>query len=49
LDGYCLVLSVGTQWKFGAFRLEYQRVNVTGSTGGGDPDLLSVGGSWTFY
>jgi len=42
---------VGTQWKFGpvAWRLEYERVNATGSDSGGDPDLLSVGVSWTFF
>jgi len=42
---------VGTQWKFGpvAWRLEYERVNATGNESGGDPDLLSVGVSWTFF
>lgn len=37
---------VGTQWKFGpvAWRLEYERVNATGSESGGDPDLRSAGG-----
>lgn len=42
---------VGTQWKFGeiAWRLQYVRVNATGSTNGGDPDLLSVGATWTFF
>lgn len=42
---------VGTQWKFGpvAWRLEYERVNVTGNEGGGDPDMLSAGVSWTFF
>jgi hypothetical protein len=41
---------VGTQWKFGpmALRLEYERVNTSGSENQGDPDLLSVGVSWTF-
>jgi hypothetical protein len=38
---------VGTQWKFGALglRLEYERVEATA----GDPDLLSVAVSWTFF
>jgi hypothetical protein len=41
---------VGTQWKFGpmALRLGYERVNTSGSANAGDPDLLSVGISWTF-
>lgn len=42
---------VGTRWNFGAtaLRLEYARVNANGSNGAGDPDLLSVGVSWTFF
>jgi Outer membrane protein beta-barrel domain len=42
---------IGTQWKFGptAVRLEYQRVETGGSTNSGDPDMLSVGVSWTFF
>jgi hypothetical protein len=42
---------VGTQVNFGpvAWRLEYVRVNATGNESGGDPDLLSVGVSWTFF
>jgi opacity protein-like surface antigen len=42
---------VGTQWKFGqlALRAEYQRVQVGGSTNPGDPDLLTVGLSWTLF
>lgn len=42
---------VGTQIKYGpvAWRLEYERVNATGNEGSGDPDLLSVGVSWTFF
>ncbi|MGH8320149.1 MAG: outer membrane beta-barrel protein [Steroidobacteraceae bacterium] len=42
---------VGTQWKFGAaaLRLEYERVNASGSANGGDPDLLSVGVSWLLF
>ncbi len=42
---------VGTQVNFGhvAWRLEYERVNATGNESGGDPDLLSVGVSWTFF
>ena len=31
-----------------ALDLEYERVNASGITGGGDPDLLFVGVSWTF-
>lgn len=40
---------VGTQVKYGAlaWRLEYLRVNATGNDSG-DPDLLTVGVSWTF-
>jgi hypothetical protein len=42
---------VGTQWKFRsvALRVEYQRVSTSGNTYHGDPDLLSVGVSWTFF
>lgn len=42
---------VGTQVNFGpvAWRLEYERVNATGNESSGDPDLLSVGVSWTFF
>lgn len=42
---------VGTQINYGpvAWRLEYQRVNATGNQSSGDPDLLSVGVSWTFF
>lgn len=42
---------VGTQWKFGpvAWRLEYERVNANDNESGGDPDLLSLGVSWTFF
>ena len=42
---------VGSQIKFGAlaWRLEYVRVNANNDVGGGDPDLLSVGVSWTFF
>ncbi|MFZ0500067.1 MAG: porin family protein [Steroidobacteraceae bacterium] len=42
---------VGSQVNFGpvAWRLEYVRVNATGNQTGGDPDLLSVGVSWTFF
>jgi hypothetical protein len=42
---------VGTQWKFGsiALRLEYERVSTSGNANAGDPDLLSVGVSWTFF
>ena len=40
---------IGTQWKFGplSLRLEYERVDVSRFVSGGDPDLLSVGLSWT--
>lgn len=42
---------LGTQWKFGpvALRLEYQRVETGSGTNAGDPDMLSVGASWTFF
>ncbi len=42
---------VGTQWKMGpaALRLEYVRVNTSNSANAGDPDLLSIGVSWTFF
>jgi hypothetical protein len=42
---------VGTQWKFGpaALRFEYQRVDTSGSANAGDPDLLSIGVSWTLF
>jgi opacity protein-like surface antigen len=41
----------GTQWKFGpmALRLEYQRVSTDGNAIAGDPDLLTVGVSWTLF
>jgi len=41
---------VGTQLKLGpmALRLGYERINASGSANAGDPDLLSVGISWTF-
>jgi len=41
----------GSQWRFGAmeWRVEYDRVNASGNASGGDPDLLSVGVSWTFF
>jgi Outer membrane protein beta-barrel domain len=42
---------IGTQWKAGpmALRVEYERVNTNGNANAGDPDLLSVGVSWTFF
>jgi hypothetical protein len=41
----------GGQWKMGpaAIRIEYQRVNTNGNENAGDPDLLSIGVSWTFF
>ncbi len=41
---------LGAQWKLGAtaFRLEYLRVQASGFASG-DPDMLSVGVSWTFF
>lgn len=42
---------IGTQYKVGpiALRVEYERVNTNGNANAGDPDLLSVGVSWTFF
>ncbi|MGH8201947.1 MAG: outer membrane beta-barrel protein [Steroidobacteraceae bacterium] len=42
---------VGSQINYGpvAWRLEYVRVNATSNQSSGDPDLLSVGVSWTFF
>ncbi len=42
----------GAQWKFApslALRVEYQRVDTSGSVNPGDPDLLSFAVSWTFF
>ena len=42
---------VGTQVNFGpvTWRLEYVRVNANSAQSGGDPDLLSVGATWSFF
>jgi hypothetical protein len=48
---WAFAYGIGSQVNFGpvAWRLEYVRVNATGNLSAGDPDLLSVGVSWTFF
>jgi Outer membrane protein beta-barrel domain len=50
-DNWDFAYGVGTQVSYGplAWRLEYVRVDTSGNMTRGDPDLLSVGVSWTLF
>lgn len=50
-DTWDFAYGVGTQVSYGAlaWRLEYVRVNTSGNRDAGDPDLLTVGVSWTLF
>ena len=50
-DRWDFAYGIGSQVSFGAlaWRLEYVRVDTSGNSNSGDPDLLTVGASWSFF